>query len=189
MHLPDVSITHPDWVRDIANLDHTYADDDARIRLAIRLARENVVRRTGGPFGAAIFEAGTGRLVALGTNRVIPLNNSCAHAEVVAFMTAQAYLGRYSLRGDGLPAHELFTSCEPCAMCLGAALWSGVTRVVFAATRYDAEELDFDEGPVFPESYQYVADRGLIVEGGRARDEAKAVFELYLERGGAIYNR
>src|SRR3546814_19963070 len=54
-------------------------------------------------------------------------------------------------RSDGMPRHELFSSCEPCAMCLGATLWSGVTRLVFAATRDDATRLNFDEGPVFPE--------------------------------------
>jgi hypothetical protein len=68
-------------------------------------------------------------------------------------------------------------------------LWSGVTRLVFAATREDATRLNFDEGPVFPESYRYLADRGITVERGRLREEATAVFDLYLERGGPIYNR
>jgi tRNA(Arg) A34 adenosine deaminase TadA len=188
MDLPDISIRHPRWMHELAGLDRSYPDDEARMHLAIMLARENVLQRTGGPFGAAVFEAESGRLVGAGTNGVIPLNNSCAHAEVVAIMTAQARLGRYSLRGDGLPAHELFTSCEPCAMCLGAAHWSGVTRLVFAATRDDAARLDFDEGPVFPQSYRYLEERGVTIEGALAREEANAVFDLYTERGGAIYN-
>jgi tRNA(Arg) A34 adenosine deaminase TadA len=102
---------------------------------------------------------------------------------------AEARVGSFTLQNDGMPTHELFSSCEPCAMCLGATLWSGVTRLVFAATREDATRLNFDEGPVFPESYRYLADRGITVERGRLREEATAVFDLYLERGGPIYNR
>jgi len=166
-----------------------YPDDDARVRVAIEIARENVLRNSGGPFGAAVFEAESGRLVGVGANGVVRLNNSAAHAEVVAIMMAQAHLGRFTLQNDGLPRHELFSSCEPCAMCLGATLWSGVTRLVFAATREDATRLSFDEGPVFPASYDYLEHRGVAIERGRCRGEANAVFDLYLERGGPIYNR
>jgi tRNA(Arg) A34 adenosine deaminase TadA len=189
MHTSEIRITNPDWVSETVDVHRPYTDDDARIRFAIALARENVLRDTGGPFGAAVFEASTGRLVGVGTNGVVRLNNSCAHAEVVALMMAQAHVGRFTLHNDGMPAHELFSSCEPCAMCLGATLWGGVTRLVFAATRDDAARLSFDEGPVFPESYEYLKDRGLVIERGRLRDEANAVFDLYLERGGPIYNR
>ena len=73
-------------------------------------------------------------------------------------------------------------------MCLGATLWSGVTRLVCAATREDATRLSFDEGPVFPQSYTYLEERGVAIEHGRLRDEANEVFDLYLERGGPIYN-
>jgi tRNA(Arg) A34 adenosine deaminase TadA len=104
-------------------------------------------------------------------------------------MMAQARVGSFTLQGDGMPRHELFSSCEPCAMCLGATLWSGVTRLVFAATREDATRLSFDEGPVFPASYEYLERRGVAIEKGRQRAEANAVFDLYLERGGPIYNR
>ena len=188
MATSEIRITNPDWVTEAVDVNRLYPDDDARVRVAITLARENVRRGTGGPFGAAVFEAETGRLVGVGTNGVIRLNNSCAHAEVVALMMAQAALGKFSLQGDSMPRHELFSSCEPCAMCLGATLWSGVTRLVFAATREDATRLSFDEGPVFPQSYTYLEDRGVAIERGRLRDEANKVFDLYLERGGPIYN-
>lgn len=191
MHTPEIRITNPDWVRDTVDFDRPYPDDDARVRLAIALARENVVRETGGPFGAAVFEAATGRLVGVGTNGVVRLNNSSAHAEVVALMMAQARVGSFTLQpdGDSTLRHELFSSCEPCAMCLGATLWSGVTRLVFAATREDATRLRFDEGPVFPESYHYLAERGIGIERGKLRAEATAVFDEYVARGGPIYNR
>jgi tRNA(Arg) A34 adenosine deaminase TadA len=93
------------------------------------MARENVQWNTGGPFGAAVFQMESGKLIAVGMNRVVPLKNSTLHAEMVAFMTAQARLGSHSLGLSELPAHELVTSCDPCAMCLGAVLWSGVRRV------------------------------------------------------------
>jgi tRNA(Arg) A34 adenosine deaminase TadA len=73
-------------------------------------------------------------------------------------------------------------------MCLGATLWSGVSRVVWAATRDDAFRLAFDEGPVFPQSYEYLRRRGIEFREGLLRDEARAVFALYQQRGGAIYN-
>ncbi|HVG38584.1 MAG TPA: nucleoside deaminase, partial [Pyrinomonadaceae bacterium] len=90
--------------------------------LAIALARENVERGTGGPFGAAVFEAAGGKLIAVGVNLVVPLNNSTLHGEMVAFMMAQHRLASWTLGGEEMPRHELFTSCEPCAMCLGATL-------------------------------------------------------------------
>jgi len=73
-------------------------------------------------------------------------------------------------------------------MCLGATLWSGVTRVVFSATREDATGSGFDEGPVFADSYRYLEHRGITIERGRLRKEGAAVLELYVERGGPIYN-
>jgi tRNA(Arg) A34 adenosine deaminase TadA len=189
MHPPEIRITNPEWVHSTVAFDRPYPDDESRVRLAIQLARENVVRETGGPFGAAVFEVNTGRLVAVGTNGVVRLNNSSAHAEIIALMMAQGRIGSFTLRENSHMRHELVSSCEPCAMCLGATLWSGVTRLVFAATREDATRLSFDEGPVFPESYEYLRERGMAIEGGRLRDEANAVFDLYLRRGGPIYNR
>ena len=73
-------------------------------------------------------------------------------------------------------------------MCLGATLWSGVGRIVWGASRDDARRLDFDEGPVFPESYAYVEQRGVEIVRGLLRDEANAVLELYRTRQGKIYN-
>ena len=165
-----------------------YTSDDDRMGLAIALARWNVLEETGGPFGAAIFESDSGRLVAVGVNLVVPLANSALHAEMVAFMMAQARLGSYTLAGEGMPTHELATSCEPCAMCLGATLWSGVRRVLCGASREDALQLDFDEGPVFEASYEYLAERGVEVVREVRRAEAAEVLALYRRRAGVIYN-
>ena len=184
---PVVSIDYPSWVNTIVDWEQAYPTDEERMRLAIAVARENVERGTGGPFGAAIFEA-SGRLVAVGMNSVVRLNNCTLHGEMMAFMMAQHRVGSFTLNAPHLPVHELFTSCEPCAMCLGTTLWSGVQRVVYGATREDASRLNFEEGPVFPESYEYLEKRGIRFVRKVLRDEARAVLEMYRAKGGKIYN-
>lgn len=184
---PEIHIEYPDWV---ARIDwaRAYRTDEEKMGLAVEVSRLNVLRDSGGPFGAAVFEAESGRLVSVGMNMVVPSNNSALHGEIVAFMMAQKRLGAYSLRAPHLPQHELATSCEPCAMCLGATLWSGVTRVLCGATRDDAQRLQFDEGPVFPESYAYLEERGIEFAFEVCREEAVEVMDLYLRRSGEIYN-
>jgi tRNA(Arg) A34 adenosine deaminase TadA len=185
---PEVRIACPDWVAQVVDWERRYPTDEEKVRLAVRLARENVERGTGGPFGAAVLETETGRLVAVGTNSVVRLHNAVLHGEIVALMMAQRRLGSFSLAAPGLPAHELVTSCDPCAMCLGAILWSGVKRVVCGAAREDATHLKFDEGPVFPASYAYLRERGIAFVQGVCRDEARAVLEEYRRGSGVIYN-
>jgi tRNA(Arg) A34 adenosine deaminase TadA len=187
MTASEIRIALPAWVAESIADDATYPDAPARMRVALEAARQNVLRGTGGPFGAAVFAAAGGRLVAVGVNLVVPLHNSVLHAELVAFMLAQQRLRSHTL-ADGGAEHELYTSCEPCAMCLGATLWSGVRRVVWSATRADASRLRFDEGPVFPASYEYLRARGIAFQGGLLRADGRAVLELYRERGGSIYN-
>ena len=188
MHNLAIQIHYPDWVHEVVDWDATYRTDDAKMRLAIELSRQNVERDTGGPFGAAIFQRDTGALVAVGMNSVVRLSNCVLHGEMVAFMMAQRRVGSFTLGAPGQPVHELFSSCDPCAMCLGATLWSGVKRMVCGASREDATRLQFDEGPVFPESYRYLERSGIRVERNVLRDEANAVMERYRSRGGKIYN-
>jgi tRNA(Arg) A34 adenosine deaminase TadA len=185
----DLTISLPAWVDEVVDWDRRYAGDAERVGLAIALSRENVERGTGGPFGAAVFESISGAVVAVGVNCVERLGNAALHAEVVAIMFAQQRVGSYTLGGPGAPVRELVSSCEPCAMCLGATLWSGVGRLVFAASRADATALAFDEGPVFPESYAYLERRGIRIDREIGRAEAAAVLRLYRDRGGLIYNR
>lgn len=185
---PEVRVAYPDWVASVVDWERPYTTDVEKMRLAIHLSRENVARGTGGPFGAAIVESATGRLVSVGVNSVVRLHNAALHGEMVAFMMAQRRVGSFSLAAPGLPAHELITSCDPCAMCLGAILWSGVKRVVCGAAREDATRLCFDEGPVFPESYRYLENRGIAFVREVCRDEAREVLEDYRRNAGVIYN-
>lgn len=183
-----LEISLPAWVDEVVDWDRRYEDDSARMRLVIALSRENVVRRTGGPFAAAVFESESGALVGVGVNCVERLGNAVLHGEIVAIMFAQHHLGSFTLGGADAPARELVSSCEPCAMCLGATLWSGVHRLAFAAGREDATALAFEEGPVFPESYAYLERCGLRIDRGLLRAEAAEVLRLYRDMGGLIYN-
>ncbi len=185
----EIRLTLPGWVVDLLENSPPCRTDEEKMRLAVSLARENVIRETGGPFGAAVFRDPGDEPVAVGVNSVERLNNSAAHAEMMAIMAAEARLGSYTLRNPDGPGYVLFTSCEPCAMCLGAVLWSGVTRVVCGAGRQDALDLGFEEGPVFPESYRYLENRGVKIVRGLLAEEARAVLRFYQERSGRIYNR
>ena len=184
MQFPVIHIEYPPWVGRLIDWDRPYRSDEEKMHLAVEVARLNVREDLGGPFGAAIFERETGLLVSVGMNMVVPRNNSTLHGEMVAFMMAQARLQTYSLS----ERHELATSCEPCAMCLGATQWSGVKRVICGAQREDAEALQFDEGPVFPESYADQAERGIEIVHGVCREEAVEVLELYRATNGIVYN-
>jgi len=186
--MAEIRITLPDWVSAAVPWSEACLTADARMDVAIGLARENVTRGTGGPFGAVVYDLGSGRPVAAGVNLVEPARNAVLHAEMVALMFAQSALGRYSLHAPDLPAHVLVTSCDPCAMCLGAILWSGIQALECGATRDDALRIGFDEGPVFPASYDYLEARGVQVRREVRRAEAAAVLRTYRRSGGIIYN-
>jgi tRNA(Arg) A34 adenosine deaminase TadA len=184
----EIRLTLPPWVDHFLEKFPPCRTDEEKMRLAISLARENVIQGTGGPFGAAVFREPGHELVSVGVNGVERLNNSVAHAEVIAIMMAEARQKSYTLRDPAGPRYELFTTCEPCAMCLGAVLWGGLARLVCGAGRQDALALGFEEGPVFPESYRYLEDRGVEIVRGLLAEEARAVLRLYQERSGRIYN-
>lgn len=163
------------------------ASVEARMRFAIELARQNVERRTGGPFGAAVFEAASGRVVGVGVNLVEASNCSMAHAEMVAIAMAQHRAGHYDLGAAG-GVYELATSTEPCAMCLGAIPWSGLRRVVCAAHGEDAAAIGFDEGAKPADWVGELRKRGIEVVRDVLRDQAQAVLQQYAHAGGLIYN-
>lgn len=181
-----IEVIIPPWVGEIEESGGDFPSDEARMRLAIALARRNAAQG-GGPFGAAVFEKSTGKLIAAGVNLVLQLGNSMMHAEMVALMLAEQRRGNYSLAPAGGSACELVTSCEPCAMCLGAVHWSGVSRLVCGATRDDVENIGFEEGPVGPESYRYLEDHGVEVVRQVCRNESQNVLADYARANGVIY--
>ncbi|NQD35739.1 nucleoside deaminase [Permianibacter sp. IMCC34836] len=184
----ELTISLPGWVRDEVDFGQRYPDDPSRMALAVQLARRNVEQDSGGPFGAAIFDQHSGELLSVGVNRVVPLHNCTLHAEMLAFMFAQQRVGSHSLNQPGQPSRTLYTSCSPCAMCLGASLWSGVRRIVIAARREDAQAIGFEEGPVFPASEQYLRERGMVIDHDVLRDEGRAVLQRYAELDRLRYN-
>lgn len=189
MRFAEVSMRLPEWVEDYVPDEETlYPTAEDRMRLVIGLARENLRRDTGGPFGAAIFEKESWRLVAPGVNVVVPQNNSAAHAEMVAIMVAQAQLGDFDLGGEGRPAYELVTSTEPCAMCFGAVPWSGVRTLVCGARDEDARGCGFDEGAKIANWATELQERGISVQRDVLREESAEVLREYAASGGVIYN-
>lgn len=187
MNKHQVMLDLPGWIDEVVDWSKVYNSDDEKMAVAVELSRQNVLRATGGPFGSAIFDMNNGKLVSVGVNRVMPLHNSTAHGEMMAIMLAEHKVQSFSLSADGVK-RELFTSCEPCAMCLGGTLWSGVKRLVCAATAEDARAIGFDEGPVFDSSYAYLQQAGVEVVRLVQRDAANDVLQHYLGGGGTIYN-
>ena len=186
---PDVTLRLPDWVVEfVSEGDRTYPTVDDRMRFAVELSRLNVRNGTGGPFGAAVFERESGRLLAPGVNLVVGSGCSVFHAEMVAIMVAQGVVGTFDLGGESLPPYELIATTEPCAMCLGATPWSGVRGLVCGARDEDARAVGFDEGAKMSEWAGSLEDRGISVRRDVLRGEAVAVLQEYAELGGEIYN-
>ena len=186
---PQLHIALPAWIEHVVPAaDYVYRSDEEKMRLVLALATENTRRGGGGPFGAAVFDAEHNLLIAPGVNMVIPSRWSSAHAEVVAFAIAQQRMETHDLGGPGMPPCELFTSTEPCAMCLGATIWTGVRRLVCSARDEDAREIGFDEGPKPNRWPRELKERGIEVKRDLLREEGRRVLRTYKDGGGAIYN-
>jgi guanine deaminase len=142
--------------------------------LAIELARQGVDSGSGGPFGCVIVKDGI--LVGEGYNQVTSTNDPTAHAEVVAIRAACAQLGSFQLDGC-----TIYTSCEPCPMCLGAIYWARPERVFYAATREDAAAAGFDDQYIYDELALLNERRRLRMES-LLRGEAQEVFQLWSEK-------
>ncbi|MBB3227546.1 tRNA(Arg) A34 adenosine deaminase TadA [Luteibacter sp. Sphag1AF] len=177
-----VHLTLPAWVHEAVDANAVYPDDAAKVGLAIRLSADNVDLATGGPFGAAVFD-GEHRLIAVGVNRVVPHTCSVAHAEMMAYMTAQQRLQRFRLNEDG-GSFSLATSSQPCCQCYGATVWAGVNELLIGARAEDVEELtEFDEGPLPADWVGELEKRGIAVRRDILRDEARDVLRRYGESG------
>jgi tRNA(Arg) A34 adenosine deaminase TadA len=181
-----VHLTLPAWIHQEIDADAVYPDDDTRMALVIGLARRNVELATGGPFGAAVFD-GDGRIVSIGVNRVTTQNCSLAHAEIMAFMTAQSRLQRFRLNEDGR-RYVLATSAQPCCQCYGASFWAGIDEMLIGARSEDVMELtEFDEGPLPADWTGELVRRGIAVKRDVMRQTAREVLAFYRDSGGISY--
>lgn len=138
------------------------------MREAIRISRQKMRSRQGGPFGAVVVRAG--KIVARGWNQVTSANDPTAHAEVMAIRAACR-----KLRTFRLDDCELYTSCEPCPMCLAAIYWARLRKVYYANTRRDAAKIRFDDAFLYHEVAQPVSRRKLPMQQ-LLRAEALPVF-------------
>ena len=185
-----IVVDMPAWVEEeMARRPSVYPDLADRVKLAVDLSRLNVEHDTGGPFGAAVFEEATGRLVSVGVNRVVPCSVSSAHAEFMASALAQQKLGTFDLGGAGLPAHQLVVNWRPCTMCFGAVIWSGVRSLALAGSGIAVEEITgFDEGPMMDNWVEELNRRGIQVLDDQNREAALEVFRFFRDSAKIVYN-
>lgn len=141
------------------------------MKRAIALSQEGMERGDGGPFGAVVVR--DGEVIAEGNNRVLASNDPTAHAEVVAIRRATEALGRFDLSDC-----ELYTSCEPCPMCLGAIYWARPKAVYYANTRHDAAAIAFDDSFIYDELEKPIEERTIPFHAVPS-DEARAVFDAW----------
>ena len=182
MLLAQIHLTLPVWVNDAVDERRVYASDEDKVGLAIALSAGNVAHGTGGPFGAVVFD-GEGRVVAAGVNRVVPHNCSVAHAEIMAYMSAQQRLQRFRLN-EGGGRYILAASAQPCCQCYGATVWAGIDTLLIGARAEDVEELtEFDEGPLPADWVGELERRRITVRRDILRDQARTVLAAYGARG------
>lgn len=146
-------------------------EDKKFMRRAIELAENGMDTNTGGPFGAVIVK--DGEIIAEGCNKVTSQNDPTAHAEVDAIRTACKKLNTFQL-DDCI----IYTSCEPCPMCLGAIYWARPKKVYYACTRADASNIDFDDQLIYDEIAVDISSRQIVFENF-LREEALKVFEKW----------
>jgi tRNA(Arg) A34 adenosine deaminase TadA len=142
------------------------------MQMAVDLARHGMNQGVGGPFGCIIVKGDT--VVGRGCNSVASLNDPTAHAEVMAIRDACKNLKTFQLTDC-----EIYTSCEPCPMCMGAIYWARPKKVYFGATRHDAADAGFDDSLIYKELTSPVHDR-LIQMVNLGRDKVVKVFEEWL---------
>ncbi len=147
--------------------------ENSFMRRAIELSEESV-NRGGGPFGAVIVR--DGKIIATGSNSVTILNDPTAHAEVSAIRAACAAEGTFDLSGC-----EIYSSCEPCPMCLSAIYWAGISRIYFANTRADAARIGFDDAFIYDQIPLAPKDR-TVPSLPMMRTEALKAFRMWEEK-------
>ncbi|MTI33539.1 nucleoside deaminase [Xanthovirga aplysinae] len=141
---------------------------------AIRLSLENMRKGLGGPFGAVIVK--DNKIIAEGYNQVTANNDPTAHAEIVAIRKACSILGTFVLKGC-----EIYSSCEPCPMCLGAIYWAKPDKVYFGGTRQDAHLAGFDDSAIYRELTKSLSERKIPMIQ-IMRDEALMAFHEWVEK-------
>ena len=131
----------------------------------------NSTNNAGGPFGCVIVK--DNKIIAEGSNKVTSSNDPTAHAEIVAIRDACQKLNTFNLSGS-----DLYSSCEPCPMCLSAIYWSHIDNIFYANTRDDAKKINFDDSFIYSEFFKKIEDRKIPIKQ-MLRDEALKAYELW----------
>ncbi len=142
------------------------------------MAHENVIAGRGGPFGAVVVR--DGQIIGRGANLVTSTNDPTAHAEVTAIRDACRHLGTFTLAGC-----EIYTSCEPCPMCLAAIYWARIEKIFYANTRHDAARIGFDDDYLYREMMLSHDQRSTPILP-LASDEAAATFDLWTTKADKV---
>ena len=145
------------------------------MKKAIDLSHEHMHAGQGGPFGAVIVK--DGKIISEGWNQVLSSNDPTAHAEVQAIRKASQNLGCFDLSGA-----EIYTSCEPCPMCLAAIYWARLDKIYYANTRKDAADIDFDDDFIYQEVPKPIEQRKIPMKQ-ISHEEALKVFKAWTEKG------
>lgn len=151
------------------------SEDIKFMKEAIKLSVDNVLSGKGGPFGAVIVK--DGKIIARGANEVILTKDPTAHAEVVAIRNACKILKNFQLTGC-----DIYTSCEPCPMCLGAIYWARPDRLFYANSKEDAAAIDFDDKFIYEEIAKPIGERKLFTQQ-LLREDAWEAFKKWNESG------
>jgi guanine deaminase len=145
------------------------------MREAIKLSRSGMENNEGGPFGCVIVKGD--EIVGRGWNKVLVNNDPTAHAEITAIREACEHLGTFQLEGC-----EIYTSCEPCPMCMGAIYWARPDKVFYANTRADAARIGFDDSMIYEELTLPLHQRKIEIHC-LGQEEAIKVFEEWITKG------
>jgi tRNA(Arg) A34 adenosine deaminase TadA len=179
------TIVLPEWILKETQCQTIKKTDFEKTDFVLDLVLKNIEHGTGGPFAAAIFDKETHELISVGVNVVVEQNCSPAHAEIVAIIMAQEKLNKFRLDNGN---YLLVSSAQPCAMCTGAIVWSGVKTLIYCATKEDVESIvGFDEGPVHPDWIIEYKKRGIEVFGMVNHEKSREVLKLYKNKKGIVY--
>ncbi len=184
------SVSLPQWVIEgNDSLPEFMPSLEQQMEAVIRFSRINFQNETGGPFAAGIFEKETGKRIIIGVNRVVPSNNSTAHAEMVTIAMAQSILKTFDLGGPEMPHYRLVVNARPCAMCFGSLAWSGIRSLAIAASGEQVESITgFDEGPIHPDWRSELEKRGIDVTTDVLAEKACEALREFAASGYPIYN-
>ncbi len=175
---------YPRWMSEIIEPGQVYSSDEDIMLATIKFTVKALMRGEGGPFGATIA-TNQGQIISMAFNEVFQTVDVTAHAEVLAIRRAEKTLNVISLQGKDLPQLKLFTTCEPCLMCVGTIYWTQIPTVIAACTKQDAMEVGVKQEFAI-KTDSFLQQQNIVYKTGFMRKEALEVFQVFRERNQLI---